>query len=89
MITITDSMPSNPTALHKKIDSIQQMREIEMIGIGLGPETQNVLDYYPSSRHLQSLSGDPFFSKLFPQIIADLLTETILGSGYKQSVVAN
>ena len=78
IVNITDGLPANIEGFQKKLQAITEANLIQMIGLGIGPDTQNVLKYYPLSRYLEHVGYDPKSDLYFPKIITDLIEELIL-----------
>lgn len=72
LITLTDGQPYNdPRDLKKVIKKIREETEQKLIGLGLGPDTENVVEYYPSA--LPNIKA-----KDLPEIFAALIEDIIL-----------
>ena len=79
MITVTDGCPDNSAATVETINQIVESGSIQMVGLGIGPGTEYVHDYYPLSSHLPQVNKDPLSDTYFPRVMADLIEKLIFG----------
>jgi hypothetical protein len=53
LIVVSDGLPegrrSRPEDLHRAVASLACLRGLRLVGIGLGPNTEHVRDFYPES----------------------------------------
>ena len=78
MITITDGVPADKAKTKQQIADISKEGSIKMIGLGIGPETKFVHEYYPLSLRLGQVYADPSSRAYFPKVISDLVEKLIL-----------
>ena len=81
LITLTDGQPNDPDSLKKELTEIIKERKIKLVGIGLGPDTEFVKDYYPASLSLphirpteeQRRQGQKDFAEAFADLLEDMI----------------
>ena len=85
LITLTDGAPNDPDGLKALLGGIEDERRIKLVGIGLGPETQYVKDYYRASLSLETLKPTEKEkregAREFSEVFADLLEDIIMNPG--------
>ena len=70
MITLTDGGPDSGESLNGVIKTIREKTSQKLVGLGLGPNTGFVKDFYPAS------IGDIKVEQL-PRVLAQLLEDMI------------
>ncbi len=81
LITLTDGQPYDPTSLKKLLKEIKEKKRIKLVGIGLGPDTELVKDYYPASFFLPNIKptkqqrkeGQKSFAEIFADLLEDMI----------------
>lgn len=81
LITLTDGQPNNSESLKKLLKEIKEKKRIKLVGIGLGPDTEFVKDYYPAFSILpnvkpteqQRKKGQKDFGEAFADLLEDMV----------------
>ena len=81
LITLTDGQPNEPETLKEILSRIRKEGKIKLVGIGLGPETEFVKEYYPAALSLPTLrptqeqirQGQKDFSEAFAELLEDMI----------------
>ncbi len=83
LITLTDGQPNDARSLYNLLSQAQVLQEkkIKLVGIGLGPDTEFVQEYYPASLVLPNVKPEiqngSQSNKNFADAFADLLEDII------------
>jgi hypothetical protein len=81
LITLTDGQPNDPESLKQVLEEIIKAKKVKLVGIGLGPNTEFVKDFYRAAFSLNKVKvteeerrqGQKDFAEAF----ADLLEHMI------------
>jgi len=81
LITLTDGQPNDPEGLKQELAEIIQEKRVKLVGIGLGPGTEFVKDFYKAAFSLEKLKVSDEErrrgQKDFAETLADLLEDMI------------
>jgi uncharacterized protein with von Willebrand factor type A (vWA) domain len=72
LITLTDGQPDSAEALNKVLEKIKKEKKIKLVGIGLGPDTEFVKDFYPASLYYEKITSEKK-EETFDEVLAKLL----------------
>ena len=81
LATFTDGQPNDPESLMNLLGRIKKEGKIKLVGIGLGPGTEFVKEYYPASSHLPNIrptekekkQGAKDFAETFGDLLEDMI----------------
>lgn len=81
LVTMTDGMPDEPEGLKTLLESLEREKLIRTVGIGIGPETEGVEEYYKASLHLpvikpserQKREGARDFAEALSRLLEDMV----------------
>jgi myosin heavy subunit len=81
LITLTDGQPNNPESLKEELAKIIEEKKVKLVGIGLGPETEFVKDFYKAAFVLEEIrvteeerrQGQKDFSQAFADLLEDMI----------------
>lgn len=89
LVTLTDGMPNDSQGLSGYIDELTENGKIRLLGVGLGPETKYVEDFYGASLSVENViptEGDRRRgARGFSEVFADLLEDMIVNPESYQS----
>jgi len=81
LITLTDGQPNDPEGLKEELAKIIQEKKVKLVGIGLGPDTEFVKDFYKAAFSLEKLKvseeerrqGQKDFAEAFADLLEDMI----------------
>jgi hypothetical protein len=81
LITLTDGQPNNAEALKDELKKIVKEKKVKLVGIGLGPDTEFVKDFYRASFSLDKMKvseeerrqGKKDFAEAFADLLEDMI----------------
>jgi hypothetical protein len=81
LITLTDGQPDNPESLKQELAKIIKERKVRLVGIGLGPDTEFVKDFYEAAFSLEKIKvteeerrqGQKDFAETFADLLEDMI----------------
>jgi len=81
LITLTDGKPNNPERLKEELEKIVKEKKVKLVGIGLGPDTEFVKDFYKAAFSLKKLKvtekerrqGQKDFAEVFADLLEDMI----------------
>jgi len=81
LITLTDGQPNNAESLKKELEKIVKEKKVKLVGIGLGPNTEFVQDFYKAAFSLEKLKiseeercqGQKDFTEAFADLLEDMI----------------
>jgi hypothetical protein len=81
LITLTDGEPNNPESLKKELAKIIKEKKVKLVGIGLGPNTEFVRDFYKAAFALEKMKitdeerrqGQKDFAETFAELLEDMI----------------
>jgi len=81
LITLTDGQPNDSEGLKRELAEIIQDKKVKLVGIGLGPDTEFVKDFYKAAFSLEKLKvseeerrqGQKDFAETFADLLEDMI----------------
>lgn len=81
LVTLTDGAPNDPGSLKELISGIERERLIRLVGIGIGPDTEGVEEFYQAYLHLpvikpskrQKQEGAKDFTEAMSELLEDMV----------------
>jgi|GEM_PF-1882017 len=81
LVTMTDGMPDDPVELERILKRLEWEGKVKVIGLGIGPNTEEVLQQYRASLHLPGVTPDQSegeaekesFCDAFSRLLEDLI----------------
>jgi len=81
LITLTDGQPNDSEGLKEELERISGEKKIKLVGIGLGPGTEFVKDFYKASFSLDKMKvseeerrqGQKDFAEAFADLLEDMI----------------
>jgi len=81
LITLTDGQPNDPESLKQVLEEIIKAKKVKLVGIGLGPNTEFVKDFYRAAFSLNKLrvseeerrQGQKDFAEAFADLLEDMI----------------
>jgi hypothetical protein len=81
LITLTDGQPNNAEILKEELEKIDKEKKIKLVGIGLGPDTEFVKDFYKAAFSLKEMKvtkeerrqGQKDFAEAFADLLEDMI----------------
>ena len=81
LITLTDGQPNNPERLKEELEKIVKEKKVKLVGIGLGPNTEFVKDFYKAAISLEKMKiseeerrqGQKDFAEAFADLLEDMI----------------
>ena len=81
LVTMTDGMPDDPVELERILKRLEWEGKVKVIGLGIGPGTEEVLRQYRASLHLPGVKQDnsegeaegESFCDAFSRLLEDLI----------------
>jgi len=81
LITLTDGQPNNAESLKEELEKIAKEKKIKLVGIGLGPNTEFVKDFYKAAFSLKQMKvtererrqGQKDFTEAFADLLEDMI----------------
>jgi hypothetical protein len=81
LITLTDGQPNNAESLKEILKKIANEKRVKLVGIGLGPDTEFVKDFYKAAFSLEKLKvsekerrqGQKDFAEAFADLLEDMI----------------
>jgi len=81
LITLTDGQPDNSEGLKQELATIIKEKKVKLVGIGLGPNTEFVKDFYKAAFSLNKMKvsdeerrqGQKDFAEAFADLLEDMI----------------
>ena len=81
LITLTDGQPNNAEILKEELEKIDKEKKIKLVGIGLGPATEFVKDFYKAAFSLKKMKvsdeerrqGQKDLAEAFADLLEDMI----------------
>jgi hypothetical protein len=81
LITLTDGQPNDPESLKQVLEEIIKAKKVKLVGIGLGPGTEFVKDFYRAAISLDKIRlneeerrrGQKDFAEAFADLLEDMI----------------
>jgi len=81
LITLTDGQPDNSESLKKELAKIIEEKKVKLVGIGLGPDTEFVKNFYKAAFVLKKIKitdeerrqGQKDFAEAFAELLEDMI----------------
>jgi len=81
LITLTDGQPNNDESLKEELEKIVKEKKVKLVGIGLGPDTEFVKDFYKAAFSLKQMKvsekerrqGQKDFAEAFADLLEDMI----------------
>ena len=81
LITLTDGHPHDSNSLKKELAKIVKEKKVKLVGIGLGPDTEFVEDFYKAAFSLKKMKitegerrqGQKDFAEAFAELLEDMI----------------
>jgi len=81
LITLTDGQPNNDESLKEELEKIVKEKKVKLVGIGLGPDTEFVKDFYKAAISLEKIKiseeerrqGQKDFVEAFADLLEDMI----------------
>ena len=81
LITLTDGHPNNSDSLKQELTKIVEEKKVKLVGIGLGPGTEFVNDFYKAAFSLEKIKvteeerrqGQKDFAEAFADLLEDMI----------------
>lgn len=81
LLTFTDGLPNNPESLKALLEEIEKEGEIKLVGIGLGPGTEFVKNFYKAAFSIPKVKiteeerrqGQKGFAEAFADLLEDMI----------------
>lgn len=81
LLTLTDGQPNNSESLKQLLEKIKKEGKIKLVGIGLGPDTEFVKDFYKAAFSLAKMKvteeerrqGKKDFTEAFADLLEDMI----------------
>jgi len=81
LITLTDGQPNDDESLKEELEKIVKEKKVKLVGIGLGPDTEFVKDFYKAAISLEKIKiseeerrqGQKDFVETFADLLEDMI----------------
>ncbi|MGB9637661.1 MAG: VWA domain-containing protein, partial [Microgenomates group bacterium] len=81
LITLTDGQPNDSESLKQELEKIIKEKKVKLVGIGLGPDTEFVRDFYKAAFSLPKMrvteqerrQGQKDFAEAFAELLEDMI----------------
>jgi len=81
LITLTDGQPNNAEALKDELEKIAKEKKVKLVGIGLGPDTEFVKEFYKAAISLEKMKiseeerrqGQKDFAEAFADLLENMI----------------